>query len=122
MTDIEIPYEKDRHGHYRFFEILPGSLSWSIVALPIVLSFINATLAVFFILAYLLIFFVRSVAYSVRAIEGYREMKHQKSLDWNSLCAEIEAEKTLPGSYKRPKWHLKNLQRLSVPQRPYCSK
>jgi len=118
MTDLEIPYEKDRHGHYRFFEILPGALSWSIVALPIVLSFINATLAVFFILAYLLIFFVRSVAYSIRAIEGYQEMKQQKSLDWNSLSAEIEAKKVLPGGYKRPKWHLKNLQRLEIRKDP----
>ena len=118
MTDIEIPYEKDRRGHYRFFEILPGSLSWSLILLPIILSVINATLAVFFILAYLLIFFVRSVAYSIRALEGYQEMKHQKSLDWNALCDEIEAEKVLPGGHKRPKWHLKNLKRLDIRKDP----
>ena len=42
MTDLEIPFEKDRDGHYRFFEILPGFLSWSIVFLPLILSFVNA--------------------------------------------------------------------------------
>ncbi|MEI6756152.1 MAG: hypothetical protein WCK80_04040, partial [bacterium] len=118
MTDIEIPFEKDRKGHYRFFEILPGALSWTIISLPIILSLINATLAVFFIVAYLLIFFVRSVAYSTRAVEGYREMKHHKSLDWNALAAEVEAQKVLPVKIDRPKWHLKNLSRLSVRKDP----
>jgi hypothetical protein len=62
MTDIEIPYEKDRSKRYRFFEILPGSLSWLLLFMPVILSFvnfkingINVTLAVPFILAYLLI-------------------------------------------------------------------
>jgi cellulose synthase/poly-beta-1,6-N-acetylglucosamine synthase-like glycosyltransferase len=112
MTDLEIPFERDRHGHYRFFEILPGALSWSLLLLPLVLSFISATLAVFFVLIYLLIFFVRAVAYSSRAIIGYRVMRQHMRLNWNGLNADLEVGHPEPTKIKRPKWHLDNLKHL----------
>ncbi|HEX7633148.1 MAG TPA: glycosyltransferase family 2 protein [Candidatus Saccharimonadales bacterium] len=112
MTDIEIPYEKDRHGHYRFFEILPGALSWTLLFTPLILSFINVTVAVFAILAYLLVYFVRSLAYSVRAIAGYRTMKKHLTLDWNGLCADLDARKVTDLAIERPKWHYENLRLL----------
>ncbi len=121
MTDLEIPFPQDRHGHYRFFEILPGFLSWTLILAPLILSFINVTLAVFFILMYLLIFFVRGLAYSSRAISGYRAMKQQMKLDWNALAADIDAGKVTGGSAQRPKWHLKNLRLLgnrALPLKP----
>jgi hypothetical protein len=123
MTDLEIPFETDRRGHYRFFEILPGALSWTLLFMPLILSIINVTAAVFFVLGYLLIFFARSMAYSVRAIAGYRVMKQHMKLDWNSLCADIEAAvgplndsdvaintTNFPDNIA-PKWHLDNLRR-----------
>ncbi|MEK7059985.1 MAG: glycosyltransferase family 2 protein, partial [Patescibacteria group bacterium] len=67
---------------------------------------------VFFILFYLLIFFVRSLAYSTRAIAGYRTMKRHMKLDWNGLAADIEAGKVTDSSITRPKWHYDNLKRL----------
>jgi hypothetical protein len=112
MTDIEIPYEKDRKGHYRFFEILPGSLSWLLLFTPLILSFISVTAAVIFIFAYLLIFFVRSIGYDVRAISGYRTMKHHMQLDWNGLAADIDAGEVTGKKIERPRWHLDNLRRL----------
>jgi hypothetical protein len=121
MTDIEIPFEKDRHGHYRFFEILPGALSWTLLFTPLILSFINVTAAVFFVLLYLLIFFVRSAAYAIRAVSGYRIMKHHMRLDWNGLADDIEAGKVTSVRIERPKWHLANLGRLhnrSLPIKP----
>jgi cellulose synthase/poly-beta-1,6-N-acetylglucosamine synthase-like glycosyltransferase len=115
MTDLEIPFEKDRRGHYRFFEILPGSLSWLLLFLPLILSLINVTVAVFFILCYLLIFFVRSIAYTSRALAGYRQMKLQMKLDWHALIADVEAGAVIahPGRAKltRPRWHFANLKR-----------
>jgi hypothetical protein len=112
MTDIEIPFEKDRHGWYRFFEILPGSLSWLLLFMPLILSFINVTAAVFFILAYLLIYFVRSLSYSARAIAGYRTMKQHMRLDWNVLLADVETGEAAKDSTERPSWHYANLERL----------
>lgn len=115
MTDLEIPYEKDRHGHYRFFEILPGVLSYLLLLTPIVLSIVDVTLAVFFIIAYLLIFFVRSLAYSTRAIAGYLTMRRHMKLDWVGMVADVEAGQPTDRKIRRPKWHLAALQRL--PQR-----
>src|SRR5665213_360265 len=112
MTDLEIPFPKDRRGHYRFFEILPGFLSWTLILAPVILSFINVTLAVFFILLFLLIFFVRGLAYSSRAIAVYRAMKQQMKLDWNALAADIDAGKVTSTRAQRPRWHLKNLRLL----------
>jgi hypothetical protein len=120
MTDIEIPYEKDRKGHYRFFEILPGALSWTLICLPFVLSYINITvnnidvnLAVFFILLYLLIYFVRSVGYTSRALGGYRTMKHHLKLNWLALLADLEAGGATAAVAERPKWHFDNMIRVA---------
>jgi hypothetical protein len=117
MTDLEIPFEKDRKGHYRFFEILPGFLSYCLLLLPLVLSLVNATAAVFFILVYLLIFFVRSLGYSARAIDGYRTMRKHLKLDWPALNADLDAHQVTDTTMTRPKWHLKNLKYL--PTRVY---
>lgn len=120
MTDIEIPYEKDRHGHYRFFEILPGALSWTILLLPIILSYINITLAVLFILAYLLVYFVRSIGYSIGSLRGYRTMKRHLSLNWMALVDDVEKRSVghEPGIV-RPQWHKDNIERLSTSSNNY---
>ena len=112
MTDLEIPFEKDRHGHYRFFEILPGVLSWTLLFTPLILSYVNVTAAVFFAFIYLLIFFVRGIAYATRGLSGYVTMKRHMKLDWNGLAADIDAGKVTEAKIERPKWHLSNLKRL----------
>lgn len=112
MTDIEIPFPEDRHGWYRFFEILPGALSWTLVLMPLILSLINVYAAVFFILAYLLIYFVRSIGFDLRGIAGYRTMRRHLKLDWNGLLADVEAGQPTAAKLVRPKWHLSNLGRL----------
>jgi hypothetical protein len=114
MTDLEIPFEKDRHGHYRFFEILPGALSWTLLLLPLILSWLNPTLAVFFILFYLLILFVQAVAYAIRAVTGYRTMKYHMRLDWQGLAADLDAGKVTTQQIERPRWHHKNLRLLGT--------
>ncbi len=119
MTDLEIPFEQDRKGHYRFFEILPGFLSYTLLILPFALTFVNVTLAVFLILLYLLIFFVRSIAYSTRALAGYRTMKHHLKLDWNGLGEDLETGKVGKRKIERPRWHLNNLKLLDTRERPF---
>jgi len=110
VTDIEIPYENERGRRYRFFEILPGAISYSLFILPIALSFINVTAVVFFIVAYILIYFTRSVAVDFRALAGYRVMRQHMKLDWAELTAEVEAGKSDIESH--PAWHYNNLKRL----------
>ncbi len=114
MTDIEIPYAKDRKGHYRFFEILPGVLSWVMLFLPLILSLINVTVAAVFVLVYLLINFTRAVAAATRALHGYSVMRKHQKMDWPGLVAELQAGEVSDASAVRPKWHYDNLLRLSV--------
>ena len=113
MTDIEIPLEKDRHGWYRFFEILPGVVTWTLLFMPVILSFINVTAAAFFILAYVLIYFTRSLGVDIRALAGHRQLGKYNKIDWNELNVDIESGQTAPGA-NRPKWHVDTLQRLQA--------
>lgn len=119
MTDIEIIPEAERHGWYRFFEILPGALSWSMLALPFVLSFINVDLAAAFVLAYLLINFVRGVAGAIRAIDGYSTMRKHQKLPWRTMLGELTAGEVLEPGARRPKWHYDSILRMGLePNRP----
>jgi hypothetical protein len=118
MKNIEIPYERDRHGWYRFFEILPGALSWFMLLLPFILSFINVTAAVIFVLAYLLIYFVRSIAYSARALQGYFTMKKHLKLDWHGFLDDLEAGEPTTAKIERPRWHMRNLKRRDKLESP----
>ncbi len=113
MKNIEIPYERDRKGHYRFFEILPGLLSWSLLILPVVLTLIDTTYAVVFILSYLLIYIVRSFGYDFRAVSGYLTMKQHLKLKWNDFLQDLdlgEIDESL--HITRPAWHIDNIQRV----------
>lgn len=122
MTDIEIPLEKDRHGWYRFFEILPGVLTWSLLLSPVVLSLIIVKfpgfpypipLSVPFILIYVLVYFTRSLAIDVRALAGHRMLTKYKKIDWNELITDVQAGEVTDHTHHRPKWHIANLKRLT---------
>jgi hypothetical protein len=114
MTDIEIPLENQRKGHYRFFEALPGICSWLMLFLPVILSLINVTFAAFFVLAYLLIYITRGIGVAWRAIQGFRLVRQHQKMDWEQLVAELQAGEVDDPQAKRPKWHYNNLLRLNV--------
>lgn len=127
MTDLEIPFEKDRKGHYRFFEMLPGILSYSMLFMPLLLSFIiidvagkPTPLAVPFILIYLLIYFVRtSVAGPIRTIAGYITHKKHMRLNWAELLKDVEIGRATDQDIERPKWHFENMDRVKTFDKVY---
>ncbi len=112
MKNIEIPFAQDRTRWYRFWEKLPGIISWTILLLPFVLSIFNPTLFAVFIIAYLLIWFSKGIAMSLRSIQGYRMLTRQQALNWQLLIDDLEAGKPTHPHGKNPKWHLRNLARL----------
>ncbi len=115
MTDIEIPYENDRDWRYRLFEILPGALSWSLLGLPFVLAFINVTLAVFFVLAYILMWLVRSVGVDIRALQAYHQMGVHTKLDWQTMLNDLQSGQVSPMSnHKVALWHASNVAHLQA--------
>ena len=114
MKNIEIPYAKDRHGHYRFFEILPGALSITMVLLPLILSLINVTFAALFVLLYLLINFARGAGVAIRSVHGYSNLHKYKKVDWRQFIDELDVGEIRDPKALRPKWHYDNLLRLGV--------
>lgn len=114
MRDLEIPFEKDRSRRYRFFEILPGALSYFMLFLPIILSIINVTLAAVFILIYLLVNFARGIAGAIRGLHGFHVMRQHQRLPWRQMLRELEAGAVSSPQAKRPKWHLETLLRTHV--------
>lgn len=109
MKNIEIPLQSEKTKLYKFYEKLPAILSWSLLATPLVLSQISARATVFFILAYLLMWFVRMVGLNVRVLQGWRTMKIHERLHWDKLLDDLEKRAV---TVRKPKWHQQNIERL----------
>ncbi len=117
--ELEIPVGK-RKFKYRFFEILPGTISWFILFLPIILTLIDKTsrLAGGFILFFMMSWFYRSVGIAFRTIQGYTRMKESARVPWLQWLDDLEKpEKAVErlntetkNSLRRERLHKANLQ------------
>ncbi len=109
MKQIEIPLQSEKTQAYRMFERLPAILSWSLLATPFILSQISPLLTVIFIIAYLLMWFIRAIGLNVRVLQGWSRMQQHQKLNWNALCEDIE---TGTVTHRIPSWHARNIVRL----------
>jgi hypothetical protein len=110
MRSIEIPQPQERDWKYRVFEILPGLLSWTILFLPAVLGIISPRLTAYFVIAYLLLWFVRTIGLTIRSIQGWKFLNQHRALPWAKLNQDLEnLQVTTPSA---PKWHYSNLKRV----------
>ncbi len=91
-AEFEIPVGK-RTLKYRLFEILPGALSWFILFLPIILTFIDTTsrLAAVFILFFMMGWFYRSVGIAFRTLQGYKRMKESAKVPWKQWLKDLDS-------------------------------
>ncbi len=110
MRSIEIPQPEDRDWRYRAFEILPGALSWTVLAAPFLLSIWNIKLAVYFITLYIAIWTVRSVTIAARTLQGWNKVDKQRKLNWRGLNQDLE-NLTIKAAHA-PKWHASNVERV----------
>ncbi len=120
MKDIEIPQVSERGWRYRFWEAFPGLVTWTILLMPVFLSLVNPTLFATYIIAYLLIWFVKAVGINIRSLQGYKLLRQQEKLDWQELLKDLEAGEVLHPEAELPKWHRENVARLG--ERPLCMK
>jgi hypothetical protein len=111
MKSIEIPQPEDRDWRYRFFEILPGTLSWTVLLLPVILGAFVPWLALYFILAYLVLWFIRAIGMNIRSLQGYKTMDEHRNLPWEKLNQELESLEV--HTYK-PGWHARNVERVKT--------
>lgn len=110
MKSIEIPQPADRDWRYRAFEILPAVLTYFILSLPALLAIISPELSAYFIIAYLLLWFVRAIGLDIRMMQGYRLMNQHKKAPWDKLNADLEQ---LNCRVTKPDWHQRNLDRVA---------
>src|SRR5437868_3218217 len=109
MRSIEIPQPEDRDWKYRLFEILPAMLTYSILSLPVILGKISPKITAYFLVAYLLLWFMRAIGLDIRSIQGWKTMKQHKNLPWRDML--VDLEKLEPNAKKVSKWHARNLKR-----------
>lgn len=117
MKNIEIPLVAERDRVYRWFERLPGILSWSLLALPLLLSLIDPTPAAYFIIAYLLIWFIKMLVMNVRMIQGYRYLHQHMAYDWPLFLRQLDNPELAFDQYEQgiePRWHYRNLIRAHL--------
>lgn len=112
MTDIEIPLQSEKTKRYRFFEILPGALSWSILILPFVLSIFFPTAIALIIIAFFLVWFARAVGLNVRVLQGWRMLQKHQKYNWTKMLKELENLDPKGRSKELPKWHYEMIERI----------
>ena len=86
---IELPLGK-RSIRYRFLEILPGFLSYTIVILLFALSLLNPTLGAIYLLLIIAMTSVKAVAVAYRTIQGYHKVERAELVNWQKRLADLE--------------------------------
>lgn len=89
--DFEIPLDKTKF--YRFFEMLPGILSLTMVALTFILSAINPLWGSIYILAIIVIVFIKGLALIANSWVGFRAMRRATIVNWHQRLADLEVGK-----------------------------
>lgn len=120
VQDIEIPYPNERGFIYRIFEILPGLLTWIVLATPIVLAFVSPFILAILVIAYLVAWLLRGIAISARVYQSYGTMRQYQKTNWLPLIKDLDdPERALTDKTNRdyPKWHINNLEfRIKQPR------
>jgi hypothetical protein len=76
---------KDRRW-YRFFEILPGALSFSTLFVLIIFSYFKPVWVAFFIIAFDVYWLLIVIYLAIYLIAAYRKLKKNSAIDWSTRC------------------------------------
>jgi cellulose synthase/poly-beta-1,6-N-acetylglucosamine synthase-like glycosyltransferase len=86
-SDIKNPRERKL---YRFFEMLPGLLSWTVIIGAIFLSWFVPLWTAAVIILFAIFWFLKSVYFSTHLRSGYRIMKENEKADWIKKLDNLE--------------------------------
>jgi cellulose synthase/poly-beta-1,6-N-acetylglucosamine synthase-like glycosyltransferase len=67
---------------YRFFEILPGLLSWLTIIAAILFSWLKPFWVAIFIICFSIFWFFRTIYYTFYLWIGYKKMEENEKIDW----------------------------------------
>lgn len=124
-VNLEIPQGK-RKPLYRFFEILPGLISYSAIILLFLLSWLHPVIGAIYLFIIITSTLVKAVGVAYRTIQGYKVLKRAERVDWRRRLEDLE---TPHDSYERLRdddnksyhfdQHLENLKMMTVMQKEY---
>ena len=80
---------------YRALEILPGSLSWLTIIGTILLSMYAPIAAAYFIIAFDLYWFLKTIYLSAHLRHNWKRVKYNLSLDWGEMLSKLRYEHIL---------------------------
>jgi len=91
-SDIEIPIGK-RTLFYRFFEIITPVLTFSVIILAVVLSWINAFWGAVYILVWVILFFVKGLGVLYSMVLGRNNFYKSITIDWHRRLLDLQEGK-----------------------------
>lgn len=94
----------DSRWFYRLLEIIPGALTWSILLGPIILSLVFPIAVAYFIIAFDLLWLMKSIRMSFALVLGYRRTKEAENRDWNMRLQQLS---NIPASLEQAQAELK---------------
>lgn len=87
--NLEIPQGK-RTPIYRFFEILPGVISYGAIILLFILSWVDPIIGSIYLFIIIASTLVKAVSVAYRTFQGYRVIKEAKRVDWRKRMEDLE--------------------------------
>ena len=94
---------------FRFFEILPGFLSWGVLILVVLLSRSQPFWVAVFIIIFVIFWLLRTIYFSLHLWSGYKKMSKNEKTDWKK-----ELEKLSKKDYLLPIENWKEIYHLIV--------
>ncbi|MBN2884591.1 glycosyltransferase family 2 protein [Patescibacteria group bacterium] len=93
MNYLKVGKATDLYGNdrilYRFFEILPGFLSYSTLFALIIFSYFQPVWVAFFIIAFDVYWLLLVVYLALYLITAYYKMKKNSAIDWRARCNDL---------------------------------
>lgn len=89
MIDLELPLG-ERSKKYRFFEIVPGVISYLMILLLVGLSFINPLWAAIYLLILIITMFVKSIGIAYHTIRGHNRLVGAQRINWYERLGQLE--------------------------------
>ena len=103
-SDLENPKER---RIYRFFEMLPGLLSWGTLLGVILFSWLAPVWAAIFVITFVIYWLLRTIYFSFHLWSGYRKMRINEKTDWIKKLQELPpSEYTFPCKDWKDLYHL----------------
>ena len=78
-----------QYGRHRFWEMVPGLLSWGTIGLSLFAAFFAPIFAITFIIVFDLYWTLRVLYFVIHVIAAYRELKKTRAVDWEAEVGKI---------------------------------